>query len=489
MRNNDTQTNREQARQQLFQAVSADDAKAFATAMDALCQLISDEVRADYEQQVNSLQQELDSRILSARGVRQLTAEERNYYTKLAQAMKAPDPRQAVANLDVVLPRTVIDSVFEDLRTEHPLLSKIDFIPTGGAVEMIVNTDGYQQAVWGDLTDEIVKEALSGFKNIKTDLKKLSAFILVSKSMLELGPEWLDRYVRECLGEMYANGLEYGIVANGSPKGPIGMTRQLGDTVNGEFPKKPAIKVRDLSPKTVGALIAQLAISENGKPRKCSDIIFLCHPVDYYTKVMPATTMMAPDGTYRNDVMPVPMDVIQTMAVDSGEAVIGLGKKYKAFAGIAKDGKIEYSDHARFLQDERAYLTKGYCNGQPVDNSSFLRLDISELQSLVWKMEQIVPDEASKDATLSALTMGNAVLSPAFAAGTKAYTAITNNVANTIKAMPSDAGASVVIKVGDEIIENGTAATWKEGSNSVTITVTAADGETTNSYTVTVTKS
>ena len=489
MRSNDTHNSREQIRQQLFQAVRADDTQGFVAAMDSLCQLIAADVRADYEQQVADLRQDMDSRILAARGVRQLTAEEHNYYTKLAQAMKASDPRQAVSNLDVVMPRTVIDSVFDDLRTEHPLLSKIDFIPTGGAVEMIINTDGYQQAVWGDLTDEVVKEALSGFKNFKTDLKKLSAFILVSKSMLDLGPEWLDRYVRECLGEMYANGLEYGIVANGSPKGPIGMTRQLGDTVNGEFPKKPAIKVRDLSPKTVGALIAQLAMSESGKPRKCSDIIFLCHPVDYYNKVMPATTMMAPDGTYRNDVMPVPMDILQTMGVDSGEAVIGLGKKYKVFAGIAKDGKIEYSDHARFLQDERAYVAKGYCNGQPVDNSSFLRLDISELQPLAWKVDQIVPAAISTDATLASLTLGNAALNTAFVPGTKTYTATTTSATNTIKALPADAGASVVIKVGDEIIENGTAAEWKAGANTVTITVTAADGKTTNSYTVTVTKS
>ena len=43
--------------------------------------------------------------------------------------------------------------------------------------------------------------------------------------------------------------------------------------------------------------------------------------------------------------------------------------------------------------------------------------------------------------------------------------------------------------VDDKEISNGTAATWKSGSNTVTINVTAADGKTKKAYTVTVTKS
>ncbi|MCI9165626.1 MAG: hypothetical protein HFF64_06460, partial [Oscillospiraceae bacterium] len=38
-------------------------------------------------------------------------------------------------------------------------------------------------------------------------------------------------------------------------------------------------------------------------------------------------------------------------------------------------------------------------------------------------------------------------------------------------------------------IDNGTAASWQDGSNTVEVTVTAEDGKTSRSYTVTVTKS
>ena len=95
----------------------------------------------------------------------------------------------------------------------------------------------------------------------------------------------------------------------------------------------------------------------------------------------------------------------------------------------------------------------------------------------------------STDATLSALAIGGLTLTPAFASGTTTYTAETTNATNTITATPADAGASIQVLVDDKEISNGTAATWKSGSNTVTINVTAADGTTKKAYTVTVTKS
>ena len=98
-----------------------------------------------------------DAQVLSARGQRQLTGEEREYYKQIATAMKAADVRQALANVSVTLPKTTINSVFEDLRQNHPLLSHIHFVPTNGMVEMLLNTDGEQQAQWGELCEEIVQ--------------------------------------------------------------------------------------------------------------------------------------------------------------------------------------------------------------------------------------------------------------------------------------------------------------------------------------------
>ena len=491
MNNNDIRS-REELRTLIQKAVRDNDAEAFQTAFDEMLQRVGLDVQQEYEARMNDLQQELDSRILSARGVRQLTSEERNYYQKLGDAMKAPDPRQAVTGMDAVLPKTVIDSVFDDLRTNHPLLSRINFMATGGAVEIIVNTNGYEEAAWGDLCDEIVKELTSGFKKVNTGLYKLSAFMPVCKAMLDLGPEWLDNYVRQVLFEAFANGMEAGIVTGDGNKKPIGMDRQVGDnvTVTGNaYPKKAAVKVTDLTPATVGNLISIMAADPNGKTRRVQGVILLVNPQDYYQKVMPATTVQAPDGTYRNDVLPYPMDVIQSVSLPRGEAIIGIASQYLAMAGTPTTGKIEYSDHYHFLEDERVYLVKGYANGMPKDNNAFLRLDISGLQPATWKVTQVTAPTPSNDATLSALTIGSQALTPSFAAATVSYTATTTNATNTVTAVPSDAGAEIHVLVNNTEIDNGTAATWQTGSNTVKVNVTAADGTTTKTYTVTVTKS
>ena len=401
MKSNDfTTKTREQYRQQMQQALRDNNLEAFSEAWDGMNQLIGSEIRAEYDGRFQQMQQELDVRALTARGVRQLTTEERNYYGALINAMQAADPRQAVAGMTDVLPRTVIESVFEDLRTNHPLLSHINFLPVAGAIDLIMNTNGYQQAAWGDLTDDIVKELTSGFKKVSANLMKLSAFLPVCKSMLDLGPEWIDRYVRECLYEALANGLEHGIIDGTGKKMPIGMTRQVGDGVqvtDGVYPMKAAIPITDLSTTTVGNLLAQLAVAPNGKIRNVQDVLFIVNPVDDLRKVMPATTLQGPDGTYHKDIMPYPMTKIPSPAVPAGKALIGLGKRYFAAVGTSKQGKIEYSDHYRFLEDERVYLIKAYANGEPKDNSSFLLLDIENLQPAVWLVQQVAAAAAAID--------------------------------------------------------------------------------------------
>lgn len=491
MKNNDIRS-RDELRQALQQAAASGDTQAFHAALDEMMQRIGLDLQEEADQHFRDLQAEVDSRILAQRGAHQLTAEERTYYQKLGTAMKSSDPRQAVTGLDAALPKTVVDSVFEELQTAHPLLSRINFRATGGAVEIMVNTNGFEEAAWGDLCDDIVKELTAGIKKIPATLLKLSAFLPVCKAMLELGPEWLDSFVRQTLYEALSNGMEAGIVTGDGNKRPIGMTRQVGDGVTvtgGAYPEKASIKVDDLSPYTVGNLLSIMAADPNGKPRQVRDVILLVNPQDYLQKVMPATTLMAPDGTYRNDVLPYPMSVIQTAALPRGKAVMGIAYRYLAMAGTSPEGRIEFSDHYRFLEDERVYLIKAYANGMPLDNNAFLVLDISGLTPATYKVTQVDPPAASTDATLSALTVGALTLTPAFASGTLAYTATTTHASDVVTAVPGNAAARMKLTVGGKEIENGTAATWATGSNVLQVVVTAADGTTTKTYKVTVTKS
>ena len=497
MTNNDKLT-REELRAKIQQAVKDGDTQAFTDAFNQMVEVIGEDVLQQANSRLDEMRQASDTQVLAVRGVRQLTSKERDYYQKLSEAMRAKDPRQAVNNLDLVMPETVVDAVFDELQTSHPLLSHIQFMNTRGAIRMMMNTNGYQTAAWGQLCAEIIQELTSGFKEVDTGLLKLSAFLPVCKAMLELGPEWLDNFVRQVLYEAYANGLEAGIVAGNGNGQPIGMNRQVGDNVTvtgGVYPVKSPIAVNDLSPTTVGNLLALIAVDPNGKSRVVRDVILVVNPVDYFQRIMPATTVMAPDGTYRNDVLPYPMTVIQSPAVDQGQAIIGIGYKYFAAIGTARDGRIEYSDDYHFLEDERMYLIKGYANGFPMDNNAFFVLDITGIRPAVWKVEQVTAATPSAVAELADLRIGGLALSPAFSAGTlTGYTATTTNATNTVTAIPADANATIEITnegTSEEEVSvvNGRAVTWEDGANTLTVKVTAENGTTTKSYVVTVTKS
>ena len=476
---------REEIKAAMSAALKEGNTEAYLNAFDEICDSIAQDIRAEFEQSRN----EQDAKILAERGVRQLTSAEKTYYSKVIDAMRSADPKMALSNLDVVMPDTVIDAVFTELREQHPLLSRIRFMATNGVVKMLVNTNGEQRAVWGALTAEITKELVSGFKEIDTNLLKLSAFLPVAKSMLDLGPVWLDRYVREVLYEALANGLEYGIVDGDGKTTPIGMSRVVDEsqTSGGVYPRKAKIVVNDFTPQTMGRLSALLAKDRNGKSRKVGGFILVVNPQDYYEKVMPATTLLTPSGEYRKDVFPIALEVITTSALSRGEAIFGMADRYQAFAGTEKDGRILYSDDYKFLEDQRVYLIKTYANGTPFDDNSFLLLDIDGLRPSVLTVQQETAPTASNVATLAALN--GLTLSPTFASGTTTYTAATSNATDVVTAIPSDIHAEVQVLLGTKVVENGSAVEWASGSNTLKVNVVAEDGTTKKTYTVTVTKS
>ena len=472
-----------QIMQRMTDALRSDNPEKFAQAWEELQLNLQDTVMAE----ARGLMNQYDTTVLAARGTRQLTSEENKYYDGLIQAMRSANPKQTIADYEPVLPKTVVDAVFDDLVQEHPLLEAINFQNTNGMIEFIVNTNSKQLSSWGVLTAEITKELTSGFKKINMTMDKLSAFIPVAKSMLDLGPAWLDRYVRVILGEASAFGLEEAIV-NGTGKNMfIGMNRQVGTGVmvtDGVYPVKNTVKLTSFRPEVYGAFLAQLATDDNGNARAVPEVLFICNPTDYLTKVMPATTMLKPDGTYAGNVTPIPTRIIQSVQVPSGKAIIGLGKRYFAALGTAKSGKIEYDDSYHFLEDERMYLVKLYGHGEPLDNKAFVYADISELSPMRYLVENYA---APKSADLASLSIGSLTLSPAFAADKTEYTAATTNATNTITAAAQDGSASIEIKVGSTEVTNGGSATWASGSNTVTVKVT--NGSAVKTYTVTVTKS
>lgn len=375
---------REELAQKFNSALESGDAKEVAQAFADMAENIQSEI-LERAKDAAAVEQ-MDAAALTARGLRQLTSAEKKYYEAVINAMKSDSPKQALANLDVTMPKTIIEDVFDSLKAEHKLLSVIDFNNTTYVTEWILNKNGKQKAVWGEITAEIVQELSGEFEKLDMVMFSLTAFLPVAKSMLDLGPTWLDSYVRQVLQDALYVGLEEGIVCGTGVKMPIGMMKDISAAhADGEaYPDKTAIAVTEFTPKVYGGLIGEMAVSRNGRPRTVGDVIMVVNPVDYWQRVMPATTILRPDGTYANNVLPYPTEVIQSEEVPSGKAVLGIAKQYFCGIGAGKDGVIEYDDSYKFLQRERVYAAYLYGNGKPKDNNSFLVLDISGLQPATY---------------------------------------------------------------------------------------------------------
>lgn len=346
-------------------------------------------------------QQSQDKSILADRGYRQLTAAEEKWYKGFIEASQSSRPEQSFADFigspEGVMPETVITDVYKDLLEEHPLLTKINFVNAKYMTKWILNDHTIDTAVWGKLNSKITKELTSAFKEVDITQNKLSAFASVPNDMLDLGPTFIDAYVRTILKDAIACGLEKAIVSGTGLDCPVGLDRDIHKGVSFStstgYPQKTPIKITDFSPKTYGTLISKMAKTESytdddskahgGRTRKFGSVLMIVNQIDYLTKVMPATTLLNVNGVYVKDVFPFPTEVVISNEIATGKAIVCLPNEYFMAMGGAKEGVIEYSKDFQFLDDATTYKIKTYGNGKCTDDTCSLLLDISELEEAV----------------------------------------------------------------------------------------------------------
>ncbi|GAB6169691.1 phage major capsid protein [Clostridium carnis] len=351
----------------------------------------ADSIQQNVLEDVRAYQKTQDKEILQKRGIHQLTQKETEFYQSWIDAAKSSNPRQAITDLDIALPFTVIDNVMDDLKANHPLLDLIDFQNMTAVKKMLFNKKGKQLAVWGTISEAITKELSGAIGQVDISLNKLSAFMPVSKDMLEVGPQWLDAYVRAILSESIAYGLEEGIINGTGHNQPIGMIRDIHEGVSVSsstgYPAKIKKAITDLSCETVGGLYADLTRdpidSNKARTVNANDVVLIVNPFDYYKKVLPSL-IANKRRNVADGIGDTPLDiknVVQSEQMGEGAAILGIASKYKMGIGSesSKGGKIEYSDEYKFLEDQRYYLVKVLGNGRATSDNDFIYLDISGL--------------------------------------------------------------------------------------------------------------
>ena len=379
MLGNPNRTRQKEAIVALQAAMKSGDENAVKQAWEQFHESVVESVKADYEMAAG------DRAALAQRGYRQLTGAETEFYQKIT-AGKAADPRQEFTSLlstEGAMPETIIEDVFRELTQEHALLSKINFQDVKYLTRWILNDHTKQTAVWGPINGEITKKLESSFREVSLTLYKLTAYTVIPKDMLDLGPAFLDNYIRTILKESIAISLEKEIVDGNGLNCPIGLDRNIGKSTSmnpsSGYAKKTAVKLKSFEPKEYGNVISQLVETENGGMRNFTSVTLICNMKDYLQKIMPATTVLNAAGAYTKDIFPFPTDTVISNEVETGEAILCLPEEYFLGLGGNKEGVIEYDDSYKFLEDQRTYKIKLHGTGKAWDNTVSVLLDISEL--------------------------------------------------------------------------------------------------------------
>lgn len=394
-------------------------ANAFVTAMMAEGEAPDQEaIQAALEQFGNVLTNEVvqslstqreDTAALAGRNQHVLTAEERKYYEALIKAGQSDRPTQALSSLiPDGMPMTIIEDVTREVLDSHPLLQAVNYINVGYLTRWVVPNNTADTATWGAVGSAITKQIEAAFTTLEITQNKLSAYTEIELDMLQLGPTFIDGYVRQFLAESISIGLEKAIVTGSGLNEPIGLDCVIGNNVqigNNGYAKKTPVALTSFAPEVYGPVLdAAFSNTELGNPRNFDRVILVCSQKAYLNKVMPASTVITANGNYVSDVFPVPTEVIKSNYVpkrygnDAADndyyGILFIPGEYDVLVGAGKTGAIEYSDEFKFLDDKRVLKTKIFATGRAKDATTAIVVDMRNMEPAYIYVKDMSVDEA-----------------------------------------------------------------------------------------------
>lgn len=388
MRNKDLiKQENQRVMQALSDALQNNDVDAAAEALQSLQDNVCNAIEAEFEQ----YRDVSDMSVLQSRGLRALTSEESEWYQKFINAAKS-GAKQDITNLTSGITPTIIDRVIEDMKKEHPLLSAINIQNAAGATRLVMNAAQMSSKLgtWGALGSAITQELTGSIKIIDITIAKYSAYFIIPKDFVKFNfsfaPMWVDSYIRLMLSETIAFGLEKTIVQGDGNGQFIGLAFDVSTSNNGTYSEKTAIALTDWD--AYADLIANnLLIDGNSDYRNINEVLMVVNPKDYVKKIGPTMRAITPAGVLNKIDNEFPTLVVPSQFVAEGYAKIGVAKNYFAAINGGTSGIIEYSDEAQFLDDNRVYTTRMYGMGRPIDNTSFINVDISGLERYAYPVK------------------------------------------------------------------------------------------------------
>lgn len=243
------------------------------------------------------------------------------------------------------------------------------------------------KAVFGPLHKDIEGQLDAEFDAVEFTQLALTAFFFISNDTLELGPRWVDRFVRLCLTEAIAEAWEEALVTGDGDEKPIGLLRNPDAT---GFPEKTSSGT--LTFKDAPTMVTELAgvmkslseythkIGKNDtgvkKQRKVANKIYLIvNPKNYYDIVARVTTQNA-NGVFVTNLPFVAQErIIESVHVPENKLIAFVEGEYDATNSRAE--KLYVYKETFAMRRATLYAVDMVGNGRPTNNDAAKVYDIA----------------------------------------------------------------------------------------------------------------
>lgn len=338
-------------------ASDEEQSKAFGEMFDALSNDLRDEISAEVNNRV------VDNGILAKRSQSPLTSEERKFFNEINTEVGYKEEK--------LLPETVIERVFDDLSTEHPLLSKIN-IQNAGLVTRIIKADATGQAVWGKIFGEIKGQLDAAFSEEEFKQSKLTCFVVIPDDLKMFGPNWVERFVRTQIEEAISVALEAGfLTGEGAAKNqPVGLMKDIqsnGGVVDKTSSGTLTFADADTTVNELKDVLKGLSVKEDGKPVKIDGkVVLVVNPQDSWD-IQARYTYLTANGGFVT-VLPYNVSIVTSEFVPANKLVAFVSDRYDAVRGGGLT--VKKFNETLALEDCILYTAKTFAYAQPADNNA-----------------------------------------------------------------------------------------------------------------------
>ena len=358
------------AKAALVNAMKEGDDDKQAKALEGFVDALKNDVTAAVSREANDVM--MDRTIIQNRGGNVLTAEETRFFQNAID-------KKGFDN-ESILPVTTQQRIFEDIVEEHPLLQALG-LQDLGAVTRFIYSDAEKNFVWGELMGPIAGQIGASFREETITQLKLTAFAVVPNDMLELGPEWVERYVRTVAVETISVGLEYGFVNGNGQSQPIGLLKDRNPET-GAITDKASSGVLTFAPSERGEVVAgelyevinALSVDAGGKRRRINGRVYMVVNPQDALAVSFRNTIQTANGQWVT-AMPYNVQVVESEEIPAGRAVFFVQGEY--IAVIAGGYKLKRFDQTLAMEDATLWTIKQFANGRPKDNNAARVYDLN----------------------------------------------------------------------------------------------------------------